>query len=139
MKSTHWLCSVSIYFNRSIIDLGHRLQLNIITPDSIIPLPFNILLEVFFSSYNELDKEFFLALYVVHAILPNEVVVRLIPVVNLIRYSPEEAVPVSLHVLDHPTFDGYDPLELVLLLFEESVSFYDLVLLLFRKMCNLHL
>jgi len=65
--------------------------------------------------------------------------VRLIPVVNLIRYGSEQAVAVPLHVLDLPAFEGDDPLKLILLLFEESVSLYDLVLLLLGKMCNLHL
>ena len=115
------------------------MQFNVITPNSILPFPVNILLEVFFPSDNELYEEFFFALDVIHATLPDEVVVRLIPVVNLIRYGSEQAAAVSLHILDHPTFEGYDPLELVLLLFEVSVSLYDLVLLLFRKICNLHL
>jgi hypothetical protein len=47
------------------------LQLNIITPHSILPLPVNILLEVVFASDNELDEEFFLALDVIHATLPD--------------------------------------------------------------------
>lgn len=132
MKSTHWLCSVSIYFNRAIIDLRHCLQLNIITPHSILPLSVNIILEIVFASYNELDEEFFLALNVVHATLPDKVVVRLVSVVNLIRYGSEQAVTVTLHVLDLPAFESDDPLELILFLFEESVSLYDLVLLLFR-------
>jgi len=139
MKSTHWLCSVSIYFNGPIIDLGHRLQLNVITPHTILPLPVNILLEVFFASDYELDEEFSLALDVVHATLPDHVVVRLIPAVNLIRYGSEQAVAVPLHVLDLPAFEGDDPLELVLFLFEESVSLNDLVLLLYWEMRNLNL
>lgn len=139
MKSTHWLCSVSIYFNGPIIDLGHRLQLNVITPHTILPLPVNILLEVFFASDYELDEEFSLALDVVHATLPDHVVVRLIPAVNLIRYGSEQAVAIPLHVLDLPTFEGDDPLELILFLFEESVSLNDLVLLLYWEMRNLNL
>ena len=139
MKSTHWLCSVSIYFNGPIIDLGHRLQLNVITPHTVLPLPVNILLEVFFASYYELDEEFSLALDVVHATLPDHVVVRLIPAVNLIRYGSEQAVAIPLHVLDLPTFEGDDPLELILFLFEESVSLNDLVLLLYWEMRNLNL
>jgi len=139
MKSTHWLCSVSIYFNGPIIDLGHRLQLNVITPHTVLPLPVNILLEVFFASDYELDEEFSLALDVVHATLPDHVVVRLIPAVNLIRYGSEQAVAIPLHVLDLPTFEGDDPLELILFLFEESVSLNDLVLLLYWEMRNLNL
>ena len=133
MKSTHWVCSVSIYFNGSIIDLGHRLQLNVITPHTVLPLPVNILLEVFFPTDYELDEELFFTLNVVHAARPDHVVVRLIPVVNLIRYGSEQAVAVPLHVLDLPAFEGDEPLELVLFLFEESM------LLLFWEMCNLHL
>ena len=70
VKSSHWFCSVSVNFNWSIIYFWKCLQFNIITPNSILPFPVYILLEVIFTSYDELNKEISFTLDIVHTMLP---------------------------------------------------------------------
>ena len=136
VKSSHGLCAVSVYLNGSVVDFRHRLQLDIVSPNTVHSFARHILLEVFVASNNKLHKECLLALDVVHACLSNKHVVILTPIVNLIGNSSEQAVAISLHLRNLESLECKHPSEIVLFFFDNDEFFLDLLPLFHTHTCK---
>lgn len=65
VEGAHGFTSVSVYFYRAIVYLGESLEFDVIAPDTVLPLPVDVLVEIVFSSHNELHKELLLVLNVI--------------------------------------------------------------------------
>lgn len=98
MEGSHGFCSVSVYFNWSIINFRKSLQLNVVAPHPILSFSIYVLLEVFFSTNDKLHKKLLFIFDVVHARLTNNIVIYLVPIVYLVRYSSEHAVPIPFNL-----------------------------------------
>ena len=114
VKGPHRLWTISIYFNRSVINLGKSLQLDIIAPNSIDSFPVNIVLEIVFSTNDKLNEEVLFTLNVVHAILSDQIIVSLVTIIDLVRYWSEEAIPITFHLFNLKTFQSEYSAELYL-------------------------
>lgn len=86
MESAHRLCPVSIDLNWPLIYFRHSLQFNVVTPNPILTLSLNILVEII---YDELGEELSLIFDIVHASLSDQFVVVLVALVHLIRHCSE--------------------------------------------------
>lgn len=100
MESTHWFSTVCIYLNWSIVYLWHCLKFYVISPDSILSFPLNVLVKEVLPSNDKLDEEISLILNVVEASLPNQIMMRLVSIVNLVRNSSEQAIPIPFNLID---------------------------------------
>jgi hypothetical protein len=137
MESSHRFCSVSIYFNRAIVNLWKSLQLNVISPNSILSFSVDILVEVFFSSHNELHEKLLFTLDVVHAELADNIVIHLVSIVDLVRDSSEHAVAIPFDVSDLHSFVSEESAECVFLIFNFLDSINNYLLLFLTHVSNL--
>lgn len=107
MESPHRLSSVGIDFDWSIIYFRYSLQFNIITPDGILALVLHIQVKVIKTAHYKLTEKVSLQGNVVHAGLSDQIVVRLVSVVYLIRNGSEQAIPISFHFFNLHVFHGH--------------------------------
>jgi len=84
MKRPHWINLISINFYWHSIDLGHCLNLNVISPNSTLALSLYVALEVFTRAEYIIHVEVLLNHYIVHADLANYKMELLSPI-QLIR------------------------------------------------------
>lgn len=83
MKGSHGFIMISIYLNGSSIYFTHGLNLNIITPYSILTFTCHIVIKSMLASNYELNKKVSFTFNVVNASLPDQIVLILIALVNL--------------------------------------------------------
>jgi hypothetical protein len=72
MESSHGLTGVRVNLNRPLINLRHGLQLDVITPDPVLPLPLHVLLNRLLLLFNKVLEEVLVREDVIHAFLPNK-------------------------------------------------------------------
>ena len=137
MECSHRFCSVSVYFNWSIINFRKSLQLNVVSPHSILSFSVNILVEVFFSTNDKLHKKLLFIFNVVHARLTNNIVIHLVPIVDLVRDSSEHAVAIPFDVCDLHPLVGKESAESIFLVFDLLDSIYNYLLLFLTHVSNL--
>jgi len=139
MESSHGFCSVSVYFNWSIINFRKSLQLNVVAPHPILSFSIYVLVEVFFSTNDKLHKKLLFIFDVVHARLTNNIVIHLVPIVYLVRYSSEHAVAIPLNLSDLHPLIGHESAKCILLVFDLLDSIYNYLLLFLTHVSNLPL
>jgi hypothetical protein len=84
-----------------------------------------------------LHKKLLFIFDVVHARLTNNIVIHLVPIVYLVRYSSEHAVPIPLNFCDLHPFIGHESAKCILLIFDLLDSIYNYLLLFLTHVSNL--
>ena len=72
VESTHWLTRVGIYLDRALVDLRHGLQLNVVPPYTVLPLPIHVLFNRLLLLLDKVFEEVLVRQDVVHALLSNQ-------------------------------------------------------------------
>jgi len=97
MESPHWFGRVRVNLNWSAVHFRNGLQFDVVSPDAVLPLLLDILVELFIR--NEGRKVTLVGLEVVHALLSDQAV-QLLTTVDLVSDRPEQAVAVAFDLLD---------------------------------------
>lgn len=118
VKCFHWLVVVRVYFDWPVVDLAHRLDLDVVAPLAMRALFCNVIVEVAFYEVVEVRA---LCLDVLHALDAHQPVLVLVAV-GLESYRTEEAIAVVADLDDLLVDSHHVGLELFFLGFADGAT-----------------
>ena len=98
MKSSYRFAIKDIDLNRSGVNFRDSLNLDIITPNSILSFPFHILFNIF---SNIILKEFLFKLDIIHTSFPDYFMSILLTI-ELIGNAPKQTISIASTLLNNP-------------------------------------